>query len=730
MSKAPAISDSKTGRLRTARIGLNSYPYTASIDPQTGDYYVGGEFTNSTSEGWVQSFVEASSTTGSPVKASPLIIDGPYYGGGIYQIINNGDGTYFICGNFSHINGLERRGLAKVSLDGTVYDWNPNTNASVEWMGIIGSVMYFGGSFTTVGGVARNKLAAVSTTGTGAVTSWAPVVLGPSDSTTNMNCNAGLVIGNIIYIGGRMGKVNGTVRLNAAAIDTAGTLQSWNPLIGSDDYNNRIVYKMMNVGSVIYFGGDFYQIGGTTARAGACAVDTAGTIQSWNPNLDNNGNIRYCYDLAYVASNSTIYYVGNFTTSAGVSRQGIGAMNTSGTLQSFNPTVNWEYAGYYDMSYIETDGSSLFIFGYFSGIGGVTKNRCAKIDLAGNLISAWNPNSNFGPVTGLVSLSNGNTLLVGSGFFGGDKRAYLLGVKANGSLSTLNLPVSGTVYTTMVDGDILYIGGAFATVGGVARANFAAINIRTNTLTSLNISPNGAVNKIIKHGASIYIAGGFTTVAAQTRNYAAAIDTSGNLQAWNPNLNSSVEDIFVNELDSVIYIGGNFTTVNGGTSILRLVAVNNTDGTKISSWTNPNINSTVKGITVTGSNVYICGFFTTVNAVSRVAIASLDKNTGALNSWTATFDNSAFCIASNGNYVALGGYFQVVNSVPASGFVVLNATTGAIIEGSKQMNTVPMPVLGKGLFSVENGIAQVKKPTADGLDILRIFDTRYEKRRN
>ena len=57
-----------------------------------------------------------------------------------------------------------------------VSSWNPNATGQYGYVDAIvpsGSLVYVGGSFSTIGGQARNNLAAIDTT-TGLATSWDP----------------------------------------------------------------------------------------------------------------------------------------------------------------------------------------------------------------------------------------------------------------------------------------------------------------------------------------------------------------------------------------------------------------------------------------------------------------------------------------------------------------------------------------------------------------------------
>ena len=56
--------------------------------------------------------------------------------------------------------------------------WNPGANGSVErhWL-VNGSTVYAGGTFTSIGGQSRNRIAALDAT-TGLATAWNPAANG------------------------------------------------------------------------------------------------------------------------------------------------------------------------------------------------------------------------------------------------------------------------------------------------------------------------------------------------------------------------------------------------------------------------------------------------------------------------------------------------------------------------------------------------------------------------
>lgn len=114
------------------------------------------------------------------------------------------------------------------------------------------------------------------------------------------------------------------------------------------------------------------------------------------------------------------------------------------------------------------------------------------------------------------------------------------------------------------DGTKLYVGGKFTHVDGVAKSNFAAINLKTGALLSGYPAPNAPVNSIAVDSARVYIGGEFTRVSSSTRNRMAAYKTDGTLDgSWVAQVNGSVNAIVA--VGGKVVIGGLFTKINNAT---------------------------------------------------------------------------------------------------------------------------------------------------------------------
>jgi len=85
----------------------------------------------------------------------------------------------YLAGSFTSVNGTAKYRLAAVdrTSGALVTSWNPGTNATVNSITAVGDTVYLGGIFTSIGKDTRPRAAAVSAR-TGAVLPWAPQVAG------------------------------------------------------------------------------------------------------------------------------------------------------------------------------------------------------------------------------------------------------------------------------------------------------------------------------------------------------------------------------------------------------------------------------------------------------------------------------------------------------------------------------------------------------------------------
>src|SRR5580765_7993588 len=158
----------------------------------------------------------------------------------------------------------------------------------------------------------------------------------------------------------------------------------------------------------------------------------------------------------------------------------------------------------------------------------------------------------------------------GGGFsnIGGQSRRGIAALDASSGLATTWDPTLGgspfEVRALHVDGDVVYAGGSFISMGGQPRNNSAALDAATATPTSWNPSSSSFVWALASAPGVIYAGGFFTNIGGQTRSRLAALDSvTGNATDWNPSteLHNPVVALAVN--GGTVYVGGFFNSMGG-----------------------------------------------------------------------------------------------------------------------------------------------------------------------
>ena len=116
----------------------------------------------------------------------------------------------------------------------------------------------------------------------------------------------------------------------------------------------------------------------------------------------------------------------------------------------------------------------------------------------------------------------------------------------------------GYVRTIVRDGGTIYIGGVFTHVFPTRTGGGVAIDASTGNLRLPLPQVAGSVHAVAPDGSGgWYLGGSFTAVLGQPRNNLAHLDAAGNLTAWDPNANSVVDALAVS--GGTVYAGGYFT---------------------------------------------------------------------------------------------------------------------------------------------------------------------------
>ncbi len=137
---------------------------------RSGDtLYVGGNFTNVGPQTGCFALLDEASGT----RLAGL----PRVEGVVHAVASDGAGGWYVGGQFQRVAGVPRTNAAHIRADGTLDAWTPSPNGVVYALARIDGVVYAGGSFLNIGGLARPALAALDPV-TGAATTWTPAGTG------------------------------------------------------------------------------------------------------------------------------------------------------------------------------------------------------------------------------------------------------------------------------------------------------------------------------------------------------------------------------------------------------------------------------------------------------------------------------------------------------------------------------------------------------------------------
>ena len=297
--------------------------------------------------------------------------------GRVTSVVVRGDLVY-VGGQFTRMrapNGsltVVRNNVGAVNrFTGVVDDtWNPNANGEVSALATDGTVVFAGGTFTSIGGTANNRLAALDPVTGAAVTGWRAGV--------NAKVYSLASSGGRLYAGGSFSSVNDGTGSRAAsrlvAVSTAnGRVDTaWRPVANA--YVRAV--EMSADGSRVFLGGDFTTISGTTRRKIAAVSATSGAV-----------------DGTFRADGQYLVFDLEATATAVYAATG----GPGGRVNSFNAVTgarNWTVYARGDVQAVSVSGNVVYCGGHFSGGGefaGQERYRLAAVDTGGRLIGAFFP---------------------------------------------------------------------------------------------------------------------------------------------------------------------------------------------------------------------------------------------------------------------------------------------------------------------------------------------------
>jgi hypothetical protein len=187
----------------------------------------------------------------------------------------------------------------------------------------------------------------------------------------------------------------------------------------------------------------------------------------------------------------------------------------------------------------------------------------------------------------------------------------------------------GAVWSILPAGNVTYIGGSFTYVGPHTGCG-APVDTSSGSPLEPYPQVEGVIYTTVADGSGgWFIGGSFTRVGGVARNRLAHILSDGSVSDFNPDLNSAVYALALS--GSTLYVGGSFTTIQGSSggpyTRNRLAAIDT--ATSNPTGFDPDLNGGVSALALSGTTLYAGGDFTTIQGSSggpytRDYLASID----------------------------------------------------------------------------------------------------------
>ncbi len=512
---------------------------------------------------------------------------------------------------------LEKRGL---SPDGTVFDMEQKDN-----------ILYVGGSFDRVG-------------------YWCGGIAKLNNDDVEPDFEFPFIKGNVYdiisdgaggwYIGGEFDRAGNINRTNLVHVLSDMEIDlDFNPNI------NKEVQCLALINDTLFFGGWFTMVDGQARNYLAAYDVSSNSLTSFNP----SPNLLVSDIEIY---NGDLLLAGMFANVGDSASRGLARINAAtGAVQSFPHLTNsWA-------NDLFLDGDVLYVAGTFSG-------GAMSVNLQSNTVTDWKPNIS-GSIFGInvnTILKVESTIFVGGSFskIGGESRKNMGAVDLSGNVLDFAPNPEAEVFSLFQHKNQIYSGGDFLTFDGRDLPHIARFNVNGDIDETWRLNPSWTVLAYFSSPDFLLAGGGFDMLSMHERNGVFAMDlTTKELLDWNPEGNFlTVSDLKVDELRDVVYLAGWDSKTSQ-----HFKAFDGTTGDKLAGWEfvfNGAVNS-IDQNNETG-NIYVGGNFTTINGETRNKIAGIDPSGNLLSFNTSPNDDVRLLVASEEhNLLYFSGNFDKVN---------------------------------------------------------------------
>jgi len=534
-----------------------------------------------------------------------------------YEIICDENYVY-LGGDFSFIYGIKTfKNLIRLNrITGQLDEkWAPNPSAPIKVMKEIGNYLYVGGTFVQISDVIQKSFAVISKSDGSYVKSY-----GASEVPKFIKTS-----GDSVFVGGTSDFKVGIETFNNTIISA----KTGEPLLRFPTPEK--VIRAIPDGS-----GGWYLFGQFTNLSSHFTLNIGRLKADFNP--DNQFKQDFLLSPQVVKSdllihNGYLYCGGGFscTINGNIYKNLIRLDLTSGKIDtSFHPNPDGVVHS------LMVIGNTLYLGGEFKNIDGYSRTGLAALNVVSQQILSWNPGTDKS-VWALVAHTNGFFVAGDFNTIAGVSQPAFAEFALTGLMTNLNLsfPVNSIINEMIADDSILYIGGKFCTVfKGLARCNIAAFDYKKVSFTSFN--PLFTYNKNSQYhwafelvSDTIFVASDFNNINNQSINNIAALDRhNGKLYAWDINPDGQID--LITKAHGNLLLSGSFeylkhvksplVVIRPAKNVLKAIDLRLSGGR-------------INDIIILGDSLFIGGKFDSINSVAVKNLASYNLKNNKVNAW-------------------------------------------------------------------------------------------------
>lgn len=504
--------------------------------------YIGGDLgrIGESAGGWVA----YDPATGQPLPGLPRVA------GVVYAACPDGQGGWYLGGEFLGANGQPRSNVLHALADGRLAAWAPRVDGSVNDLLLVGNRVFMAGRFTQVNGQARAHVAAVDAS-TGEVLDWS--------ADTDLPAFALAVSGEDLFIGGEFTTVGGLHRVRVAKVAVQdGAVRPWDAGFRNGFGVGRLLLdrgRLLLSGNVVDSSGEnygFLALDPVTAQAiPGIGLRTSITGFVWDM-VPHGGRIYLSArsfslptrvnEQALALDRATLQVLDwqpqphDFATGSGLPSQGecyaIGAVGDRVYL-----AIAPDYPG--EWSVVPVDTSTGFVRPGLPGLDGI--------------------------LSGVARMqAQGGRLWIGAGFRVpvGAARAGLAEIDLRTrSLTDWDPVLLGNPHSLVTIGSRLYLGYR-SRLFGVPEPSGEAFDLPSHTKAVWSPDPTWRMDRLHEQSGRLFATGSSRNSGLSTDPWLRELDpTTGSATSWDPQVRGQVFK-FASDAQA-LYIVGDFDSVGG-----------------------------------------------------------------------------------------------------------------------------------------------------------------------